>query len=76
MISDEYTREYDERMKAKSIMDRLQFAGKVAEKLGLFMDAKYRGNDFTINLTFFDGRKYIQFRKLETAVAWSTKFAR
>lgn len=77
MISDAYTREYDQREKQRKFHDSLNRVGMVAEKLGLELHAIEKAGRLTLLILYpeaMGGAKFAEFRKLETALAWAQKW--
>lgn len=74
MISDAYTREYDEREKNRRFVESLQRVGKTAERLGLSLSVLETAKRLTLRIHFSNGSKFLEFRKLENALAWAEKW--
>lgn len=75
MISDAYTREYDERQRKKCFSAQIDNIAKTAMRFGCEMNIKLREmGGVTINIIMPNGEKLVQFRKLETALAWAQKW--
>lgn len=73
MISDAYTREYDERQRQINTQAELERIARTAQRLGLETILKIRPN-LSFTITFQDGKKFKQFRKIETATRWADKW--
>ena len=73
MIHDAYTREYDAHEESRNRMAAIDKIINTASRFGLQIEFHVRDTDVTTNL-FLNGKKFGQFRKLETALKWAEKW--
>lgn len=74
MIHDAYTREYDERARHNAITNKLNKVVQVAKRFGCYTRIVMRKDDFTLHILLPDGKKFKEFRKLQTALDWANKW--
>lgn len=75
MISDEYTREYDEMQKVRALNRKIDTVEATAKRFGCTMTMHIiDGNQININIYLPNGKLFHRFLKLQTAVDWAERW--
>lgn len=74
MISDEYTREYDERQRQQRRFDSLERVASVAKRFGCELSCTQKEDDVSISVYMPNGKLFHRFNKLATTVAWADRW--